>query len=193
MGDFIEDSLKYLNEEPDEKKKRQKRQKKHFSRKWILLFVCLACAVTAVVFAYCATHVTADISAYGDREIEVAGLKDESFYITPRELSQMKISKQTVTGKSQKAGTFTGVGPTMAVFLAQYGETVSDFKQVKFYAEDDYTIVLVASLQEKTIILSVANGSDPLKDNQQPLRIVIPGEDSSKWIRNVVKIEFTRK
>jgi len=190
MGDFIEESLKYLDEAPD---KKEKSRKKHFSRKWIVLIICLACAAAAILFGYRATHVTADISAYADREIEVAGLTDSSFYVTPRELSQMKISKQTVTGKSQKAGTFTGVGPTMSVFLTQYGETVGNFKQVKFYAEDDYTVVLVASLQEKTVILSVANGSDPLKDNQQPLRIVIPGEDSSKWIRNVVKIEFTRK
>lgn len=195
-NDFIDNSLKYLDEEPKKRKKSKSKKnttKKSRVRKSILAIVLVAAVAAGGIFFYRTTHVNADITSYADAQIEVDGITDEPIYITPAQLAKMKITKETVTGKSQKAGTFTGVGPTLATFVASYGETVDSFKQVKFYAKDDYSIVLVESLHEKTVIMSVANGDDPLEDSQQPLRIVVPGEDSSKWIRSVTKIVFTRE
>ena len=38
------------------------------------------------------------------------------------------------------------------------------------------------------VILSVSNGSKPLEE--RPLRVVIPGYDSGKWVRLVTEIRF---
>lgn len=40
------------------------------------------------------------------------------------------------------------------------------------------------------VILSVPNGSKPLEEQQRPLRVVIPGYDSGKWVRLVTEIRF---
>ena len=40
------------------------------------------------------------------------------------------------------------------------------------------------------VILSVSNGSKPLEERQRPLRVVIPGYDSGKWVRLVAEIRF---
>jgi len=40
------------------------------------------------------------------------------------------------------------------------------------------------------VILSVSNGSKPLEERQRPLRVVIPGYDSGKWVRLVTEIRF---
>lgn len=137
---------------------------------------------------------TADISAYGDSQILITGLTEEDFYITPNELMAMECTSATATGKSAKAGTVQAYGPTLETFLAQYGKTLDEFKSVKFYASDDYTVTLGRVTWEKyDVILSVAEGSKPLPEYQWPLRILIPGGDSGNWVRLVTKIEFTYK
>lgn len=137
----------------------------------------------------------ADISAYENEKILISGLTEEDFYVTPAELARLPLTNVTAQGKSEKAGTVSGIGPTLDVFLEAYGDgaTRDDFKQVKFYASDEYTTVLVKTLEEKEIVLSIANGREALEEWQQPLRIVIPEEDSGKWIRLVTEIEFTEK
>ena len=106
----------------------------------------------------------------------------------------MECTSATATGKSAKAGTVQAYGPTLETFLAQYGKTLDEFKSVKFYASDDYTVTLGRVTWEKyDVILSVAEGSKPLPEYQWPLRILIPGGDSGNWVRLVTKIEFTYK
>lgn len=185
MGDFIEDSLKFLDEDP-----KQRKEPKENRKRFVKLAAVLAAAAVVLVMIFAPVRLQADISAYADTPITVSGLQDEDFTITPGELARMKLTKKTVTGKSAKAGTITAVGPTMNTFLKQYGKTVADFKEVKFYAADNYSVALLETFQQKTIILSLANGKETLKDTHQPLRVVVPGEDSSKWIRGVVKIVF---
>lgn len=140
------------------------------------------------------TILWADISAYENEQILVTGLGDD-FYVTPKELAKLPLETVTATGQTQKAGTVSGIGPSMDTFLEVYGNGAEkeDFKQVKFYAKDNYTTALVRSFQEGEIILSIASGNSPLHEGQQPLRIVIPGEDSGTWIYMVTAIEFTRK
>lgn len=140
------------------------------------------------------TILWADISSYANEQILVTGLGDD-FYVTPAELAELPLEEVTAVGQTEKAGTVNGVGPTLDTFLEYYGDgaTKEDFKQVKFYASDNYTTALVRTLQEGEIVLSIANGKDPLYEEQQPLRIVIPGEDSGTWIRLVTTIEFTPK
>lgn len=174
--------------------KEDKKKERKFTWKKALVFIVIIAVVAVVVrIGFGPAILWADISEYENEKILVTGLTEEDFYITPKDLSKLKLTSVTATGKSQKAGTVNGLGPTMETFLAQYGKKVSDFKQVKFSASDDYTAVLVNSLQEKEVVLSIAKGMKPLEKYQRPLRIVIPNEDSGKWIRLVVKMEFTPK
>lgn len=133
----------------------------------------------------------ADISAYQDREILVVGLAEEDFSVTPRQLSEMKCTSETATGQSAKAGTVTAYGPTLDTFLAHYGRDKSEFKCIRFTAEDGYDVVLgPVTWEKRTVILSIANGSKPLDAYQQPMRVVIPGGSSGNRVRMVTKIEF---
>lgn len=135
---------------------------------------------------------TADISAYQDQKIEIVGLLDEDFYVTPAELAQLECTSATAHGKTAKAGTVKAYGPTLDTFLAQYGKTVDEFRSIRCVASDDYVVTLGrASWEKYDIILSIANGSKALYDNQQPMRIVIPGANSGNWIRAVARMEFT--
>ena len=158
--------------------------------------VTVACiVVVAVVFLriQCGPAILfADISAYADEEILITGLLDEDFTITPFELTELDLVRDTAVGTSDKAGTVQAIGPTLETFVEAYGKDLDDFEKVKFIAEDDYTTSLVESLDEE-IILSVANGRESLEDYQQPLRVVIPGVDSGTWVRMVIEIEFTAK
>jgi len=152
-----------------------------------LLIICLAVAIAAG----CSPSIKADLSAYEDEEIRIAGLRSEEFMVTPGELAKLECESQTATGKTQKAGTVRGIGPTLDTFAKQYGKRQTDFKKVVFRAKDGYTITLgTQDLTKYDIILSLANGEKPLSGQEAPLRLVIPGAESSKWIRMVNEIKF---
>lgn len=136
----------------------------------------------------------ADISAYENERILVTGLLEEDFYITPAELVQLECVEATAKGKTAKAGTVQAYGPTLETFLGSYGKSLDEFYSIKFCAADDYDVTLGRqTFEECEVILSVANGSKALYEEQQPLRIVIPEADSGKWIRMVTEIKFTYK
>lgn len=151
--------------------------------------ICIFLALTLLV---CLTGCgKADISAYSDQQILISGLLEEDFYVTPAQLAELKCVSTTTTGNTAKAGTVKAYGPTLETFLAQYGKKLSDFKAIRFKASDDYSVTIgKASWEKYDVILSIASGSDPLDEWQQPLRIVIPGGDSGNWIRLVTRIDF---
>lgn len=151
------------------------------------LFVCL---LLILGLAGC----RADISDYEDQQILIKGLLEEDFYITPGELAELECVEQTTRGNTKKAGTVTAYGPTMETFLSVYDKSLDEFYSIKFSAEDDYSVTLGRQTFENyEIIMSVANGSEPLYEKQWPLRIVIPNVNSGKWIYMVTEIEFTYK
>lgn len=160
--------------------------------KRLVKFIICISVLTSLLLVGCSTKVEADISSYENEKILVTGLLENDFYITPSELAELKCVKESQTGRTAKAGTVNAVGPTMDTFLEKYDKKQTDFSKIKFYAKDKYyTYLWNEELQEKTIILSVANGKEALSDNQKPLRVLIPGVESSRWIRMVNKIEFT--
>ncbi len=152
-----------------------------------LLFFCLM-----LWFASgCGTPVQADLSTYGDEPILIRGLSAEEFTVTPHELADLDCASQSATGRTQKAGTVHGVGPTLETFLAQYNKRQTDFQKIIFQAKDGYTVTLGSqSLQKYEVILSVAHGKEPLSENEAPLRLLVPEAESSKWVRMVTAIEF---
>ena len=132
-----------------------------------------------------------DISEYGDTPIEIAGLLDEEFTITPNELAKMKCEDLSAKGATAKAGTVSGVGPTLITFLKQYDKTPADFGKIRFIAADEYRITLVGSKHtDDTVLFSISGSSKPLSKVEQPMRLVIPGADSGQWIYSVIRIEF---
>ncbi len=133
----------------------------------------------------------ADISAYEDQEIRIIGLTEEDFTITVGELADMHCMSTTAVGTSQKAGTVEAYGPTLETLTEEYGRSLDEFRSVIFRASDDYSVTLAALTWDSyDVILSVANGSEPLDEYQQPIRLIIPGADSGKWVRMVEEIEF---
>ena len=133
-----------------------------------------------------------DLGDYGDTPIEIVGLLDEDFTITPNELASLKVESATAKGATEKAGTVSGKGPSLTTFLAQYGKTPADFALIRFTASDAYTQRFVgASHTDDVFIMAITNGSQPLSAGEQPLRLIIPEAESSQWIYAVVRIEFT--
>ncbi len=168
---------------------------KRSMRKTVCSLLALFLVMITWLGAGCSTSVRADLSSYGDEPIRISGLTDdEDFTVTPKELAKLECESGSATGKTQKAGTVCGVGPTLDTFLAQYNRQQTDFQKIIFRAKDSYTITLgPRDLQEYIIILSLANGNKPLSENEAPLRLVIPEADSGKWVRMVIEIEFVPK
>jgi hypothetical protein len=153
----------------------------------------LALCIATLLLASCTSSqkVKADISEYGAAEIVISGLADSDFSVTPDELAQLECVRRSASGRGEKAGSVTAVGPTLGTFLAQYGKAPSDFLMVRFFASDEYRVTLMeGTLTEKEIILSVAAGDKPLAKAEQPLRILAPGLESSQWIYAIQRIEF---
>lgn len=133
----------------------------------------------------------ADISEYEDFPIEVSGLTDEDFTVTPKELLALDCVSRTATGATEKAGTVSVRGPLLNTFLAQYGKTAADFYKIRFLCADGYKTVLKDDLlTDYEVVMGVQTGSGPLQENLRPLRLLIPEAESSIWAYSVIRIEF---
>ena len=158
------------------------------------LIICLLLAGLLLGSCSNVVKVRADISAYGNTPITISGLSDTDFTVMPNDLAKLECVQMSVSGKTEKSGTVTAVGPLLETFLAQYGKSKSDFAKIRFYASDKYKITLKDEyLTSYKIVLSIARGNDPLPVAQQPLRLFIPQAESSNWIYTVIRIEFIAK
>lgn len=132
-----------------------------------------------------------DISEYADFPIEVSGLTEEDFTVTPKELLELECVSRTATGATEKAGTVSVKGPLLNTFLAQYGKTAADFYKIRFLCADGYKTVLKDDLlTDYEVVLAVQNGNSPLQESMRPLRLLIPEAESSTWAYSVIRIEF---
>lgn len=148
---------------------------------------CLLLAVLFLLLAGC----KADLSAYADTPITVTGLTDEPFTVTPAELAQLKCVDAKARGNSDKAGTVRAHGPLLSALAEAHGRSLDEFYYVRFAASDGYDVTINALIWDSyDVILSISNGSEPLAERQRPLRVVIPGYDSGKWVRLVTEIRF---
>jgi hypothetical protein len=139
-----------------------------------------------------------DYRAYASDGISVAGLGDEDFIVTPEQLAALDCERTSATGTGggqageSKAGSVDAYGPLMETLLGTWGYSLADFKRIKVYCKDGYSVILRPELLEGDPVLSVADGADPLEPYQRPLRMVIPGEVTGKWAFGVMRIEFVR-
>ena len=155
----------------------------------------IAAAVCLALFiAGCGGRgVKAYISEYGDIPIEVSGLADEDFTVTPNELAELDCVSRSATGATAKAGEVKASGPLLDSFLASYGggRKTSDFNRIRFIASDGYSVGLRGEyLTDYEVILSVASGNAPLPESERPLRVLIPDAESSMWEYACVRMEF---
>ena len=131
-----------------------------------------------------------DISEYADYPIEVSGLTEKDFTITPQELLELDCVSRTATGATEKAGTVSVKGPLLNTFLAQYGKTAADFYKIRFLCADGYKTVLKDDLlTDYEVVMGVQTGNGPLQENLRPLRLLIPEAESSTWAYSVIRIE----
>jgi hypothetical protein len=160
-------------------------------RKAARFFAMLVLAVAVSGGCGAQTGVKADISAYGDAPIEISGLTETEFTVTPNELAALVCVSRSATGATAKAGTVQAAGPLLDTFLAGYGKKMSDFSRIRFIAADAYRVVLRDEyLTDYEVVLSVAQGRNPLPESERPLRILIPEAESNMWEYACVRIEF---
>jgi hypothetical protein len=127
-----------------------------------------------------------NLGDYGDTPIAVAGITDEEFTVTPRELSALELERQS-SGGSAKSGTVRAAGPSLRTFLASCGVAPEDVKLVRFFAYDEYQITLWGEdIAKWDVIMSIS----ALSEGEQPLRLLIPQAESSQWIYGIVRIEI---
>lgn len=171
-----------------------------FGNRQLAVSLLVALALIFCAFGYAWSVLRAPyIGAYADAEIEITGFSDEPFSVTPAQLAELKCSSLTVdgSGKGQgqdgqsKAGVVEAYGPTLARFLAAYGYEVSDLSRVVVTCSDGYKVTIHGDMLEGVILLSVAQGKAALDDYHQPLRLVMPSEESGKWCYGICRIDFT--
>ncbi len=154
---------------------------------------CLIILALVILMAFTGCHNSIDISSYGDTTIEVVGLKEESFNITPNQLLELECVSRTATGATAKAGTVSVKGPLLDTFLEQYDCKASDFNKIRFLAGDGYKVVLRDEyLTDYEVVMAVSGETEPLPEGQQPMRLLIPEAESGMWTYNIVRIEFER-
>ena len=149
------------------------------------------CALLLMLSLSACGEKEADISEYANYPIEVSGLTDEDFTVTPQELSELECVSRTATGATEKAGTVSVRGPLLNTFLAQYGKTAADFYKIRFLCADGYKTVLKDELlTDYEVVLAVQNSNGPLQESLRPMRLLIPEAESSTWAYSVIRIEF---
>ncbi len=162
------------------------------AKRLLIVCACVVGAIIAAVLIYMGVRYwgRANISAYGEDTIQVEGLTDEPFQITPDELAEMDCVSDV--GESRKSGLVQAYGPTLETFLENYGKTLDDIYSVEFLAYDGHESILGRATWDKyEVILSISDGNQPLEEKHQPMRVVIPGAASSRWIYGVGVITFT--
>ena len=153
----------------------------------------LILAAAVLIFSLSSCGGKPDISDYEDMPVQIIGLTEDDFEITPAGLAEMKCESGSGQGGSEKSGNVDGYGPTLDTFLAEYGKERSDFSKIIFTAKDDYKKTVWGDmLEDGKIVLSIANGEEPLNENETPMRLLIPGAESAYWVYGVVKIEFIK-
>lgn len=130
---------------------------------------------------------------FDGEKIVVHGLQEQDFEITLADLKQLPtITKRAEAQRSNgEMVKVEATGPLLDTFLEQYGKTQKDFSRVRFTAKDKYSIAVPADvLANRQIILSYLSEGQPLADEMQPVRVIVPGERAMYWVMNLVRIEF---
>jgi DMSO/TMAO reductase YedYZ molybdopterin-dependent catalytic subunit len=153
----------------------------------------LLLAVVAALFAGCGGTEPSELK-YLDDEVVIAGVADEEFTVTIRDLTEMEAVSEKAEGARSNGDIvkITAVGPTLDTFLAAYGKTKADYTSVRFSSLDGYSVIIPKEvLERREIVLAYMDGNKAFdKGKSAPLRVVVIGERAMYWARMINRIEF---
>ncbi|MBU6996023.1 MAG: molybdopterin-dependent oxidoreductase [Theionarchaea archaeon] len=124
--------------------------------------------------------------------LEVTGLVETQLALTYEEVLQVPSVTQVThlycMPGYEGTGKWTGVPLRSVLEKAGYSEQAG---AVVIYAADDFytSISLEKALQEGTILAYQMNGVVLPREHGYPLRLVLPDEVGSKWVKWIVRIE----
>lgn len=162
---------------------------KNFSRAVAALLILILC----LTFCGCGAKVKADISEYEKEQIKIIGIADEEIAIAVGELADMKCVKEKVTTQSRgKEISTTAVGPTLETVLNEYGYDIENVKNITVVAKDGYTMNFDSDffVLHPDMIFALCDGKKPLYEDEQPVRLVIPGVMAEQWVKGIDTIYF---
>lgn len=162
------------------------------------ILACVLAALPCLLFflSGCSHKVEADISAYEDTEIKVVGIWEEPRIFTTSDLAGLKCTAKTITAETgKKKVKIRAAGPALDTFLENCGVSWEQLDRIVFTAGDGYRKEFTGSFFQvhPDAVLAVADGKNPLKEEEQPVRLVISGTTPDFWVRNVVEIRIERK
>lgn len=134
-----------------------------------------------------------DISEYPDANIVVEGVSEKEKTLYVAQMKQMDcVTKKTHSADDESTEVWA-TGPLLETVLKGYGASKSDFSSIRIYGKEKYHITLNKDfLQGNDVILAFGIDEEPLDEESKPLRIIIPGSDSTYWIRAVTRIECVK-
>lgn len=142
---------------------------------------------------YRTVSVARSSSLYSPGQILIHGLQDQDFDITLGDLKKLPAVTRyaEATQSNGEEIRVEATGPLLDTLLKEYGKSQQDFSRIRFTARDSYSIAVPPDiLKNRQIILSYINDGKPLEDDWQPIRIVIPGERSMYWVKDMIRIDF---
>lgn len=133
------------------------------------------------------------VAGLQDGQILIHGLQDQDFDVTLDDLKKLPAVTRyaEATQSNGEEVRVNATGPLLDTLLKKYGKSQQDFSRIRFTARDSYSIAVPSDiLKNRQIILSYINDGKPLEDDWQPIRVVIPGERSMYWVKDMIRIDF---
>ena len=133
------------------------------------------------------------VTADDGQEILITGLQDSDYKITVGDLK--KLPAVTKKARANRANGETvkvkATGPLLEDVLQQKGKSVKDYSTIRFTARDGYSIAVPPDvLKNREIILAYQIDGKPLDAENEPVRVVIPGERAMYWMRMLDRIDL---
>lgn len=162
-------------------------------RVWMLLFVCVL-LLTAAACGKKTPETAGGLTGADDaQKVVITGLQDQDFEITVGELKQFPAvtKKAEATRANGERVRVKARGPLLESVAQKYGKSIKDFSAIRFTAKDGYAIAVPPDvLKNRQIILAYEIDGKRLDDENQPVRVVIPGERAMYWVRMLQQIDL---
>lgn len=157
--------------------------------------VCLQLVVMLLLLSGCsvkADNKEKDVAS-SPYKIIVHGLSKEDMTIMQKDLRQLPTVTQhaEATRANGEKIKVEATGPLLDEFLKKYEKKQTDFARVRFTARDGYSIAVPGDiLKKRPVILSYINDGKEILPEDEPIRVVVPGERAMYWVRNLARIDF---
>lgn len=159
-----------------------------------LLFLLALTIMLALVACGGKTDPAGSLAAPDDgQKILITGLQDADYEISVGDLK--RLSPVTKKAEASRANGETvkvkATGPLLENVLKQKGKSIKDYSCIRFTARDGYSIAVPPDiLKNCPIILAYEIDGKALDAENQPVRVVIPGERAMYWVRMLARIDL---